>query len=701
VRRFLALLLVCVPLGTALVFAVVAASDPYAVAAAGAAAGALLGAALIGAIAWLYLRQAVDPVAEAAGRIAADGDVDVTLPRRGDRRVRAGFGALAGALAEARRESTIDRLTGVATRGAVVATLGAEVERAARYDRRLSVAFVDVDHFKSVNDRFGHDVGDTVLRAIAQAIRSALRTTDAVGRYGGEEFVIVLPETSIDDAAAISEKLRSAVEGLSVPAHDGSPVTATISVGITSGRGRSLRLDELLRSADAAMYAAKALGRNQVAVDAVVDRIAPAAAASMSRGDAARAAEVGVRGGRATEYDLVGFVHGLPEGGGRPSDAILEIVETLATASGLSPADVEKVRLAAILRDVGKIAIPVDLVTRESPLAGAEWQLLAQHPRIGQVLLEQSAAFRDVAPLVLHHHERWSGHGYPDGLSGERIPLGARIVAIADTYDALVAPRPGDVRATHDEAYMEVVRRSGSHFDPELVSIFQVAFAMGVPGRTADPSVDAVAAQDGATATGPAAEGSGDAGPVALFDLDRRRADGDGELPPGPFDPQDAVRRLLEDPVTGVGSGLAWDRWVADERARERRHHRPTTIVVAEVADLDVVATFLGPAAATWIVTEIADIVRANVRASDHAALVGPARFAILLPETDEVRAVNFVERVRAACDRWLEANAPTVGVGFGWANPTAEADLVAARAVADQRLAADLRVAPVGRHRD
>ena len=167
-----------------------------------------------------------------------------------------------------------------------------------------------------------------------------------------------------------------------------------------------------------------------------------------------------------------------------------------------------------------------------------------------------------------------------------------------------------------------------------------------------------------------------------------------------PFDPEETLHRLLADPVTGLGSSLAWDRWLADEAARERRYRRPTTLAVIEVAGLDTVSAFFGSDEAVRVVVAVADIVRANVRSSDHAALVGPARFAILLPETDEVRAVNFVERVRASCDRWLAENASTVTIGFGWASPGATADLAAAMAVADRRLAEDLRDAPTGRSR-
>ncbi len=505
--RFIWALSVLAPIAVILAVVSATAYGTAGFVAAGVASGMLLGASVTVVAAWVYVRRRVDPVADAATAIATGEDTDAALPARADPRLGAAFTALAGALADARRDATIDRLTGVETRTAVMTTLASEVERAIRYDRQLSVAFVDVDHFKAVNDQHGHPVGDLVLRAVAQAIRSALRTTDVIGRYGGEEFVVVLPETAIDDAATISEKLRSAVEHVSVRARDGSPISVTISVGITGGRGRTLRPEVLLRGADAAMYAAKALGRNQVAVDAALDELAIVAAAPISQAEAARAREIGATARRAAEDQLVEFVHGLPEGGGRPSDAVLTIADALARASGLAPADVEKVRLAAILRDVGKVTVPIEVLRREGPLTGAEWQLLAQHPRIGQVILEQSAALRDVAPLVLYHHERWSGHGYPYGLRGSEIPLGARIVALADTYDAIVAPRAGHRRASHEEALAEILRRSGSQFDPDLVTIFRETFTTGVPPRAPEWSVDSLRRTGTATGGRPVNDG--------------------------------------------------------------------------------------------------------------------------------------------------------------------------------------------------
>ena len=159
--------------------------------------------------------------------------------------------------------ATIDRLTGVANRQALLAALFAEVERASRYERPLCVAFVDIDHFKAVNDSYGHAAGDIVLRGVAQTIAENLRASDLIGRYGGEEFMLILTETDVEEGAALSEKLRKLVERLQFSVEGNRALSVTISIGIVGGSGQKLRMDNLVRDADAAMYSAKSLGRNQ------------------------------------------------------------------------------------------------------------------------------------------------------------------------------------------------------------------------------------------------------------------------------------------------------------------------------------------------------------------------------------------------------------------------------------------------------
>jgi GGDEF domain-containing protein len=167
----------------------------------------------------------------------------------------------------------------------------------------------------------------------------------------------------------------------------------------------------------------------------------------------------------------------------------------------------------------------------------------------------------------------------------------------------------------------------------------------------------------------------------------------DAALPsePAPAVDREALSRLLTDPVTGLGSAVAWELWLADEDPRERRYRRPTTVVLAELDGLDAVVAVHGPGVAERAAAMIGTAVRANVRTSDRAAVVGPGLYAVLLTETDEIQAVNFVERVRATCEDWLDANAPGVGIAFGWASP--EGDGVAgARLRAQQRLLRDHR---------
>jgi diguanylate cyclase (GGDEF)-like protein len=452
---------------------------------AGAAGGALLGAA------WTHLVVAgtARRLAGAARALLDQGPGGVGDPRR--------YGALApvaaavaevgAALGAANEAATTDRLTQVANRPTLLASLFAEVERAARYARPLSVAFVDIDHFKAVNDTYGHDAGDEVLRVVAALFREHTRQTDLVARYGGEEFVIVFPETGIDDATAVAEKLRLLVVKQRIRTPSGE-FGVTISIGIAGGQGQLLRVDQLLRDADAAMYSAKSLGRNQTFVFAEIDddtaRIPRAPISPQGR---ALAAEVGDVGRQAAEAALAAIVSPLPGYRGQPSSLIAAIAVRLARELDQPDREVERIRVAALLHDIGKVAVPAQILEKPGPLDPHEWQAVVQHPRLGQVIIEQVAAVRDAGSIILHHHERYSGHGYPFGLRGSDIPLGARIVAIADAYDAMVSDRPYRAARSHAEAIDELRRHARVQFDPELVELFVRLYAAAPPRP--DPSL--------------------------------------------------------------------------------------------------------------------------------------------------------------------------------------------------------------------
>jgi HD-GYP domain-containing protein (c-di-GMP phosphodiesterase class II) len=156
----------------------------------------------------------------------------------------------------------------------------------------------------------------------------------------------------------------------------------------------------------------------------------------------------------------------------------------------LPDAEVDRIRIAALLHDVGKVAVPQEILEKPAPLTSAEWRTVVQHPRIGQVILEHAAALRDAVPIILHHHERFAGHGYPYGLRANEIPLGARIVAIADAYDAMTHDRPYKRAMSHDSAIAELKQHAGTQFDPELVSLFCDLFTNIAP--LPDPTIQAI-----------------------------------------------------------------------------------------------------------------------------------------------------------------------------------------------------------------
>jgi len=406
------------------------------------------------------------------------------MPEKGmpvERRLARAFNSAALAFAQVEIRANRDRLTGVANREALLSELAAEVARANRYRQPLSVAFVDIDRFKAINDTHGHNSGDAVLRQVADLVGHHVRSTDFIGRYGGEEFMLILPGTEPEEAAEVAEKLRAVVMQTPLTIADGKTLRATISIGVAGEAGGELRLERLVADADAAMYAAKSLGRNQTYIFRSVNEEERVRRAPVDRRRREDAAELGRWASARTAEALASVLEPEAHHRGRPSDMIAALATEMAAEMGLPDVEIERIRFASLLHDVGKVAVPQDILDKPGALTEFEWQAVTEHPRIGQLVLEQATSLREAVPIVLHHHERYNGTGYPHGLKGRDIPLGARIVAVADAYHAMVHERPYQSIRTHEAALAELQRCAASQFDPDVVALFCRMYRDAVP----------------------------------------------------------------------------------------------------------------------------------------------------------------------------------------------------------------------------
>ena len=435
--------------------------------------GAILGALLFSLVVG---RRRARQLARLTDRLAQAG---VTTPvieavRYPDRVLSQSVERLATRIADVEALATTDPLTRLLNRLACLRVLGGEIERANRYNRPLAVALIDIDHFKSVNDSHGHAVGDEVLKHVANVLKANIRAADRIGRYGGEEFLLVMPETDVDGGIASAENLRRVIgradlylEGIE------AKVRVTVSAGVTGGSGGGgLEIDRILREADSALYGAKGLGRDQVQAFRPFDEHGAITRATIDAAARKRASNVGRAAFEAGNRHLLAALAERPGWAGGASQLIADMAGDIGRAVGLPDGDIERIRTASLLHDLGKLAIPDEILSKPAALTPREWRTIVEHPKIGQVVLEQAGAIRDAAAIVLHHHEWFDGHGYPHGLAGAEIPIGSRIVAIADAYEAMISDRPYKKAMPHSAALEELLRQRGIQFDPELVDVF-------------------------------------------------------------------------------------------------------------------------------------------------------------------------------------------------------------------------------------
>jgi diguanylate cyclase (GGDEF)-like protein len=351
-----------------------------------------------------------------------------------------------------------DHLTGLLNRRGFQSVFDTELERARRADQALSLIVGDLDRFKQVNDLYGHAAGDQVLERVAAAIEGAKRGFDSAARVGGEEFALLAPDCDENGAFMLAERMRAAVHDALVARDAGSSLT--ISFGISTFPLHGQSADGLLRTADQALYAAKRLGRDRSVISSA--EVPGILARPPRHGHAEAQVELAALLNLAEALDVRDW------GSASHCRRVGRFAELTARELGLSPDAVERVRLAGILHDVGRVALPDDVLSKGEPLSDDEWVLVRAHPVVGARMVE-TTEYDDIRTWILFHHERPDGTGYPEGRPESEVPLESSIIAVADAYEAMTSERPYRPALVAEEAAGELRREAGRQFRADVV----------------------------------------------------------------------------------------------------------------------------------------------------------------------------------------------------------------------------------------
>ena len=371
-----------------------------------------------------------------------------------------------------------DGLTGLYNHYRFQEMLDSEYRRAKRYDLPLCLIMMDIDNFKLINDTYGHPFGDFILKEITHIINDSIRDTDIASRYGGEEFTVILPNATLDGAFAVAEKLRHTAADYVFSQADNT-TRLTLTIGISSLAEEEIKTkDDMVKHADEAMYEGKIRGKNMVVSWGefiLWERLAAKKGEVSTEHYRKRfmsTANTMKRSYMEAATTLVKTLEAKDGYSATHSYLVATYAVRLAEELGLSREKTEIIKNSAILQDVGKIAIPSGILTKTDKLTEEEYNILKTHPEQSARVLEGIGFLEEEIPIILYHQEWFNGEGYPSGLKGTAIPLGARILAICDAYAAMTSKRPYRGSLTHKDAAEEIRRGAGRQYDPHLIEPF-------------------------------------------------------------------------------------------------------------------------------------------------------------------------------------------------------------------------------------
>jgi diguanylate cyclase (GGDEF)-like protein len=355
---------------------------------------------------------------------------------------------------EARNRADRDPLTNVFHHRYLKTRLEEELARAGESNQPFAILMLDLDNFKLVNDTYGHLIGDEALRLVTAVLHGICRTSDVIGRYGGDEFMVILPETTAPQAIHIADRIDWELASQTLRVASSAIIPLHCSIGLAAYPRDGNEASDLIAKADAALYQSKRQGL------------------PMARLQRVGQTQMRLEGNFAPVSELLAALLARDPATRSHLEHVNRLAQEFAAILNLSQSDRESLLLASVLHDIGKIAIPDQILRKPGVLSDLERELVQRHPIIGSMLIEHIPGFADAATAVRHHHERYDGTGYPEGLAGDAIPLAARIVTLTDAFSAMTVDRPYHKGMKVAEAVAELRRCAGTQFCPWLVEEF-------------------------------------------------------------------------------------------------------------------------------------------------------------------------------------------------------------------------------------